>query len=180
MTETISSRALTPIDWQIFRSVRLKALKAHPDVYLSSYEAEVGEPENYWKETLDGMGKRMFGLFDKDDLIGIAAVFTWRGDPTEQIGVLAMDYVDPGYRGRRLSRLFYQVRIDWALGQKQITKLVISHRESNESSRRANQAFNFEYEGRETIRWPDGAEAEEWRYFLDLEKLRNNKFADRG
>jgi RimJ/RimL family protein N-acetyltransferase len=163
---------LTPDDWETFRSARLKALKEHPGVYLSSYAVEAEASEAEWKGMLDGKGKCVIALFDDDRLIGFAGVFTWRGDPKGKNGVLAMDYIEPSYRGRGLSRLLYQGRIDWALDQEQFAKLVISHRQGNEASRRANQAFGFEYVGRQKIRWPDGAEAEEWNYLLDLEKLR--------
>jgi RimJ/RimL family protein N-acetyltransferase len=172
MTEKISSRLLMSNDWQNFRAIRLKALQEHPDVYLGSYQAEAREPDSYWHETLDGNGKCILGLFDNNDLIGIGAVFTWRGDPMRQSGVMAMDYIEPRYRGRGFSRLLYQGRIEWALTQKQFTKLIISHREGNETSRRANQAFGFECQGKERIRWPDGTDADEWNYHLDLEKLR--------
>ena len=128
MRDAISLRALAPDDWEIFRSARLNALKQHREVYLSSYEAEAETPEVKWKETLNGNGKCVVALFDNDRLIGFAAVFTWRGDPTGKSGVLAMDYIEPTYRGRGLSRLLYQGRIDWALDQKQFARLVISHR----------------------------------------------------
>src|ERR1700733_5869738 len=108
MSDTISVRALMPDDWEILRSARLKALQEHPGVYLSSYKVEAEMPETKWKETLDGKGKYVVALFDNDRLIGFAGVFTWRGDPTGQSGVLAMDYIDPTYRGRGLSRLLYQ------------------------------------------------------------------------
>jgi GNAT superfamily N-acetyltransferase len=74
--------------------------------------------------TLDGKGKCVFALFENDRLIGFAAVFTWRGDPTGQSGVLAMDYIEPTYRGHGLSRPLYQGRIDWALDQAQLARLV--------------------------------------------------------
>ena len=171
--EPVILRELRPEDWRAFRSARLKALREHPDVYLSSYNSELEKPEWWWKETLDGKGKSVFGLFADGQLIGFAAVFTWRRDPSGCSGVMAMDYVAPQWRGKGLSRLLYQARIDWAVGQRQFARLVISHRDGNEISRKANQAFGFEYTGREVIQWPDGAKAEEWNYRLDLDKLRS-------
>jgi RimJ/RimL family protein N-acetyltransferase len=175
MSDGLSLRALTPNDWELFRSARLKALQEHPDVFLRAYEAEAEIAESVWRETLDGKGKCVVGLFDTDRLIGFAGVFPWRDDATGHTGVLGMDYIEPAYRGRGLSRLLYQRRIEWGLNQKHLTRLVISHREGNEASRRANQAFGFEYQGRETIRWPDGTEADRWTYLLDLERLREAK-----
>lgn len=48
-----------------------------------------------WQEMLDGKGKCIFGLFDSDKIIGLAAVFTSQEDSNGQSGVLAMDYIDP-------------------------------------------------------------------------------------
>ena len=182
MPNEISLRALTQDDRRIFRSVRLQALQESPGVYLSSHENAVKLSEAEWKETLDGNRKCVFGLFDaastkEPKLIGIAAIFTWRDDPTGRTGILAMDYVHPNYRGRGLSRLLYQGRIDWALDQPHLTRLVISHRAGNEASRRAMLSFGFEYQEQQTIRWPDGMDAEEWNYELNLENLRKHRNA---
>lgn len=172
MISDVQVRALIPPDWEIFRDIRLRALQAHPGVYLSSYEKEVDEPEEYWSGALDGQGKMVCCLFDGDKPAGLAGVFTWRGDPDGESGVMAMDYVDAPYRGQGLSRLLYRARIDWALGQPQLKRLVISHREGNEASRRANQAFGFAFTGKEMTLWPDGVEALEYNYVLDLQSLR--------
>jgi RimJ/RimL family protein N-acetyltransferase len=149
----ITARALTAEDWEIFRH-RLRALRAHPGVYLGSYKDAAARTEREWKEMLDGHGKCIFGLFDRDRMIGLAAIFTSRDDPSGQSGVLAMDYIDPSYRGRCLSKLLYQLRIDWARQHQPFKRLVISHREGNEASRRANQAFGFKYIGKEDIAGP--------------------------
>jgi len=171
---SITTRALTAEDWETFRQIRLRALREHPDVYSGSYGEAAGRTERDWIEMLDGKGKRIFGLFDGDRMIGLAAVFTSRDDPDGQSGVLAMDYIDPLYRGRRLSRLLYQVRIDWAKQHLPFRRLVVSHREGNEPSRRANQCFDFKFVGKEETDWPDGTKAPDYVYVLDLAALRNS------
>jgi RimJ/RimL family protein N-acetyltransferase len=172
MSNEISLRALTPDDWRLFRSVRLQALQESPGVYFTPYESAAKLSEAAWKETLDGHRKCVFGLFAGSELIGIAAIFTWRDDPAGHTGILAMDYVDANHRGRGLARLLYEGRITWAVTQEHLTRLVISHRKGNEASRRAMLSFGFEYQGKQIIHWPDGVDEEEWNYALDLEKLR--------
>jgi RimJ/RimL family protein N-acetyltransferase len=151
----------------------LRALREHPGVYLGSYKDSAARMEHEWQEMLDGKGKCIFGLFDRDKIIGLAAVFTSREDSSGQSGVFAMDYIDPLYRGRRLSSLLYQARIDWAKQHRPFKRLVISHREGNEASRRANQSFGFKFIGKEEIDWPDGTKAPHYLYELDLAPLRN-------
>ncbi len=170
---SITTRVLSAQDWETFRQIRLRALREHPDVYTGSYRETAARTEREWMEMLDGKGKCIFALFDGDRIIGLAAVFTSREDPSGQSGVLAMDYIDPVYRGRRLSRLLYQVRIDWAKQHLPFRRLLVSHREGNEASRRANQSFGFKLIGKEEIHWPDGTSAPDYVYELDLAALRH-------
>lgn len=168
----VTIRQLHEPDWQIFKGMRLKALQMHSDVFASPYAKEAVEPDSWWQQTLDGKGKAVFGIFDGKAMIGFTGIFTARIDPTSQTGILAMSYIEPDYRGQGLSQLFYKARIDWAINQPQLKKLIVSHREGNESSRRANQAFGFMLDNKERKLWPDGTEALEWNYTLDLEQLR--------
>ncbi len=168
---SFSVKTLKQPDWESFRSIRLRALQEHPNLYLGTYKDTIARSESEWQAMLDGNGKCIFGLFDKDQLIGLAAVFTSRDDPTGKTAVMAMDYIESHYRGGHLSRMLYQARIEWAK-QQPFKRLVISHREGNEVSRRANQAFKFKFIGAEFIEWPDGKKALDYRYELDLEALR--------
>jgi predicted SnoaL-like aldol condensation-catalyzing enzyme/RimJ/RimL family protein N-acetyltransferase len=168
----IQVRHLTPDDWLEFRALRLQALQECPGVYFRSYAEEAVQENVYWLKTLDGDRKCVVGLFDNQDLCGHAAVFPWSADPSGQTGVMAMDYIVPAYRNRGLSRLLYEARIEWAVQQPELKRLVISHRVGNEASHRANQHFGFRFYEREKIGWPDGQEADEFRYGLDLSVLR--------
>lgn len=168
----ISIIALTPADVQAFKTIRLNALKAHPGVYSGKYEDAVTWPDSEWLGELDQKGKCIFGLYDDEKIIGITAVFTWREDPTKESGILAMSYIEPDYRNRGLSRHFYEARIHWALQHLPWKKLVVSHRDGNEPSRRAMLAHGFEFTHKTRKVWPDSIEADEYHYMIDLEKLR--------
>ncbi len=174
----ITLRALTPEDWDIFRTMRICALKECPGVFLGKYEDAKNFPQEHWQETLDGQGKQVFGLFDNQELIGITAVFTWREDPSGETGVMAMSYIMPEYRGQGFSKLFYKARIEWAIHYRPFKKLAIGHREGNEPSRRAMLDHGFQYTGQDMIEWPDGVEDIEYNYELDLEKLRKQESGD--
>ena len=55
----------------------------------------------------------MFGLFDGDCLIGITAAFALAEDPAAQTAIFGMSFILPEYRGRGLSRLLYEARLEW-------------------------------------------------------------------
>src|SRR5262249_318377 len=139
----IAIRALAPAEWQRFRDFRLQALKAAPGVFASSYDAEVTKSPEEWQRTISAPTHHAFGLFDGVVLIGITAVFSYREDPSGQTALLAMSFLLPEYRGRGLSRLLYQVRLDWIRASGRFKRVVVSHRASNEASRRANQRHGF-------------------------------------
>ena len=140
---SITIRALDPTEWPAFRDFRLGALAAAPGVFGSSYETEATWTAEEWQRTVAGPGHQVFGLFDGEYLIGITAVFTWREDPSGETALLGMSFIRPEYRGRGLSRLFYEVRLDWIRKHAQFKRAVVFHRQSNEVSRRANQRHGF-------------------------------------
>jgi RimJ/RimL family protein N-acetyltransferase len=160
-------RQLTPSDWQAFKAVRLKALKDHPAVYTSNYAEDSVKPDAYWISMLDGKNEAVFGIDDQDRLIGLAGIFPSRHEPAGKVAFLGMDYIDANYRGRGLSRLLYQARIDWAKKQDKFVRLIIAHAKGNEASRRANQAFGFTYTHTEMTQFGAGI-VEELKYELRL------------
>ena len=153
-------------DWQPFREFRLAALKAAPGVFASSYQEARLRPPDDWQQTVTGRDHQVFGLFDGERLIGITAAFTWREDPTRRTAILAMSFILPEYRRQHLSRILYQTRLDWIRAQPQFTRVVTSHRLSNEASRRANQHFGFVETHRSSKTWPDGTDEAEVFYEL--------------
>ena len=169
---TISIRPFTPDEWADLRAIRLRALQNHPDVFSSNYKREEAYDEARWREMIAQDTGCVFGLYDGDKVIGLTGVFVSRDDPTGKTAVFAMSYIDPAYRGQKLSRYLYEARIGWAQAQPQIEKIVISHRESNEASRRANQAFGFQHIDTQAKDWPDGTSENEMIYQLDVTTLK--------
>lgn len=168
----ITIRPMTPEEWESLRAMRLKAVRMHTGYFMGDPEATENYPATYWQEVLDGNGKRIFGLFDDERIIGITAIFTYRKDPSGLTGDMAYTFIEPEYRGRGLVDLFYKSRIEWALEHTNFTKIVTAHREGNEPSRKAIMRNGFQHVGTQTETWPDGTQETEHRYELDLTALR--------
>jgi RimJ/RimL family protein N-acetyltransferase len=164
----ITIRPFDPNEWPLFKEFRLQALKAAPGVFATSYEEAAARSPQEWQETIRGSAHQTFGLFDGERLIGITAAFTWRDDPSGQTAILAMSFILPEYRGRGLSRLFYEARLNWIRAQPQFRRVIVSHRASNEVSRRANQRYGFVVTGRTQHQWPDGETEDEIMYELSI------------
>jgi RimJ/RimL family protein N-acetyltransferase len=168
VSEPIAIRPLDPADWQAFREIRLSALQTEPGVFFSSYLAELALEPPEWQARIAGPGRVVFGLFAGDDLIGITGVVTDRDDPTGTTAMLAMSYIRPDYRGRRLTALFYEARLRWIAAQPHFTRAIVSHRASNTASARAILRAGFTRIGHGARTWPDGTTEDEVRYEFSL------------
>ncbi|MCB9983785.1 MAG: GNAT family N-acetyltransferase [Rhodospirillales bacterium] len=168
--DDIHIRQFSEEDWQQFRDIRLAALKDCEGVYLASYKNALNHSQSYWKETLRGGDRALFGLFDADKNIGLGSIFTWKDDPSGKTGILAMGYIVPAYRGQGFSKMLYEARINWAQNHPLIEKIVVSHRKGNEVSRRANQAYGFQPTGQQTLTFGNGQKDIDYTYVLHLKK----------
>jgi RimJ/RimL family protein N-acetyltransferase len=161
-------RALAPSEWQAFRDFRLDSLRDAPGVFAMTYDAAATWSPEDWQAEAQGPDHQVFGLFDENCLIGITAAFTYRADSTGQTALLAMSFIVPSYRGRGLSRLFYDARMAWIRAQPQFRRALVSHRSSNEASRRANQRYGFVQTKSAPHTWPDGQTEDEIFYELEI------------
>ncbi|HVY85993.1 MAG TPA: GNAT family protein [Caulobacterales bacterium] len=161
-------RPLSADHWQAYRDIRLRALKSEPGVYATTHAEALARADEVWKWSVSGPDHQVFGLFDGAALIGITAIYCDRADPSGETAALAQSFIDPAYRGRSLSALFYQARLEWARQHGGFRRVVVSHRASNLASMRANQRQGFRCTGSAPRVWPDGATEDEISYELVL------------
>jgi RimJ/RimL family protein N-acetyltransferase len=164
----VTVRPLKRSEWRILRDLRLHALQTEPGVFFSSYAREAPLGEEEWQTRMQGPDRQVFGAFDGDRLVGITGVVPARDDPTGATAMLVMSYLLPEYRGRGLSALFYDARLKWLREHPQFERVVVSHRRSNEASRRANQRYGFVLTNAVPATWPDGGVEDEMQYELEL------------
>lgn len=159
-------RKLSRQDWPLYKNIRLEALRLHSDVYGTSYKDMCDRPDAEWESILSQEDAAFFGLFDDRAIVGLGGVFTQ--DKSTRTGMLIAGYIREEYRGRGLSKLIYQARIDWARQSGLFDRLLIGHREGNEASRRANQAFGFKPIGVIDYMFGNGETAKDYQYELRL------------
>ena len=159
-------RPLLPSEWTMFRDIRLHALKTAPGMFESTYEQASVRSEADWRALLAPERQQIFGMFDDDQLVGIAGVFTSRDDPAT--AQLIMDFILPAYRGKGLWRQMYDARLDWARRRGTFRRVMVAARESNGPSLGAMRAAGFQQVGRETHTWPDGATEDEIWFEMKL------------
>lgn len=156
-------RQFQQADWQALKEIRLEALLHNRRFFGSNYEREAAFPDEQWQSGAGGAGIVFWGLYAAETLIGMTGMIK-----TATEAVLIASYIKPAYRGKGLSTLLYEARISWAKANG-CAYIIVSHRADNEASKAANQHFGFQFTHKENRLWPDGTEAEELFYRLDLQ-----------
>ena len=164
---TISIRALNPGDREMFRDFWLAGLKTFPVFFGGYAESETISPQ-MWRTVIQGPTHQIFGLFEDAALIGITAAFAKQEDPSGETAIFGMSFILPPWRGRGLSRLLYDTRLEWAKARPRFKRVVLSHRESNAASRGAHRRYGFTLTGRVLQPGPDGASEHEEFYEMAL------------
>lgn len=164
---TFTIRQLTPDDWPLYRDLRLEALRKHPAFFSPSRdETKFSEPD--WRERLANNNGASFGIFTEGKMIGLTGIVREGNNPASTTALLVSSYIQEQYRRTGLSKLFFEARIKWAQGQKDIKTLILEHRDDNVPSQKAHAKFGFRQVGSEDQFWPDGAIRPSLKYQLVL------------
>ena len=100
---------MTPEDWQVYRRVRLAALKEAPYAFGSTYESEVQRPESSWRQTL--VDRARF-VAEVDGVVAGTASGS-EGTDTPTADMTAM-WVDPRFRRRGVGDVLVKHVVEWA------------------------------------------------------------------
>lgn len=170
MSQTVdtlySIRIFLPADIELYKAMRLEALQLEPRMFSSNYEREAAFSGEQWMARIEGAKSACFGLFYGDELIGLTGiVIDWDDD---SLAHMTQSYIRSDHRGKGLSRLLYEARLQWASAKPGLKTLRIGHRESNIISKSANQHFGFNYAYREPLVWPDGIAEDILYYHLQI------------
>jgi RimJ/RimL family protein N-acetyltransferase len=163
-----SIRKLEESDWRVYSEVRLRALKTDPHVFGSNHDRESKFTEQEWRSLLENSSSAVFVVFGGEQPVGMTGVAVDRDDPSRKTAILWGSWLEPEVRGRGLSKLLYEARIDWAKNQPGVERMIVSHRESNVASKFANQKFGFVATHTTEKTWNDGVVEREFHYELLL------------
>lgn len=164
----ITIRKFEEADWPILKEIRLKALKTDPGVFGSNWQAESIMTDAEWCGWLTNENAASFGIFDKNEIIGMTGIAIYRDDPTGKKAILWGSWLEPAYRKKGVSSQMYKARIEWARKHPTCESIIVSHRASNAASKRANQKHGFVFTHSVRKTWPDGLEDDDLFYELVL------------
>jgi len=165
--ERFISRVLNANDRNAFRAIRLEALKNDSNLLGPSYEEENKLTDNQWcqrcTETNDSC---FFGLFDKDQLIGIMSAKKWDGDKEERTVLWGSVYLKPEYRGRKIAEKLYKTRLEWTKrNPNQFKRAVFFIHEANIRSREIHEKQGAKYMFTRPMQWWANGPIAPWHWY---------------
>lgn len=124
-------RRLIPEDAPVYRELRLRALREHPEAFATSYAEEHERPLTEFASRLAGPEQVTLGAFDQDRLVGIATLMrSSKAKLRHRAGLVAM-YVAPEARGQRLGRALLERAIavagEWGVSDVALAVTVGNH-----------------------------------------------------
>ena len=164
----IGVRALQAADWEVFRTIRLEALRTEPGVFSAKHDVEAAQDQAWWEVRMRSSRHQVFGAFASGEPVGTIGAFTWNEDPSGATAILAMLFVRQGSRGQGVTGPLFSAALDWARGQPGFRQVVVAHRASNIASMRSILRHGFAEVRREPHVWPDGSTEDEVGYVLAL------------
>lgn len=144
-------RPLTPEDAAAFQALRLKALQDSPPSFSSSHDEEASLPlaEIAAGMTLGPAGG-CFGVFDGEELVGIAGLHRERERKLAHKATLWGVYLDPRYRGKGWARQLLHAALGHARTMPGLRQVNLSVGTWNHPARKLYESLGFEAFGVET------------------------------
>jgi len=109
----ITVRALTEADWELFRSVRLRALEESPEAFVAQHADEEQQPQEFWTERI-ARSQRLLAEADGQP-VGIASVGSVEDQPdaAQLFGL----WVEPSRRGSGVATALVRAGAETAAAQ---------------------------------------------------------------
>ncbi|TYP70086.1 GNAT family N-acetyltransferase [Paenibacillus methanolicus] len=144
-------RVLTSDDAERYRALRLRALREHPEAFLSTYEAELDRPIEMTRSKLaPEAGKFTLGAMDEHgELAGVATLVRETNPKVAHKANVYAVYVAPEARGQRVGMSLMQALIAEARACDGVEQLHLTVMASNEAAVRLYTAAGFAVYGTE-------------------------------
>ena len=136
-------RHLQEQDWELWKEIRLEALKLHPEAFTSSYEEEYLWVDEDFKQNL--VKSDIFGAFFNNSLVGVAGFFIVERQKLKHRGLLFAFYVQKESRGQGVADRLLTTITDHA--RQRALQLHCSANAENESALKLYQKHGFQIYG---------------------------------
>jgi GNAT superfamily N-acetyltransferase len=111
----ISVRRIKVGEGELYKQIRLRALREAPYAFLSTYASALERSAENWREQADrsaeGKDRATFFAFSEDELVGLAALY--RDPDRADTGEILQVWIAPEQRGTGLAVTLLDEVLDW-------------------------------------------------------------------
>lgn len=148
MTE-VSIYRIWADDWEKYRDVRLRALKDSPFAFGGTYENEVQQSEELWREK---MHRAVLVAEINSKIVGL--VVGKKNSEIENVVNLFSMWVDPEFRGRSVGTKLIEKFIEWA-HMENATKIISGYAQDNTGAKQYYESLGFKETDEKVPLWRD-------------------------
>jgi len=131
-------------EFDLFKQIRLRALKEAPYAFSSTYESALQRSEESWREQADnsaqGSDRATFITFSDDAPVGIAALY--RVENQTSVGAMLQVWVAPEHRGTGVARDLIDAIFEWA-GENNFRMILSRIRDGNIRAQKFYTKYGF-------------------------------------
>lgn len=143
-------RRLTEVDAEIFRTLRLEALRDSPTAFGASLEENERRPlAEYAERLVPSERSGTFGAFDGENLIGVVGLLREVGAKERHKAVLVGMYVTSTARRQGVARALVAAALDFAHGMAGVRQVKLAVEGENLAALALYRSFGFQEFGRE-------------------------------
>lgn len=148
----IEIRALTHADVAIYRVLRLRALREHPEAFGSSYAEGLARPDTFYAARIADAAHAddfLLGAFDADALVGTLGFSRLDRDKDKHKGTFWGMHVAAEQAGKGIGRALMVAAIERARVQPGLLQILLAVVTENERATGLYRSLGFESYGRE-------------------------------
>jgi ribosomal protein S18 acetylase RimI-like enzyme len=137
-------RRLIPTDAPAYRALRLRGLKAHPEAFTSSHDAEAARPVAASEARLAPDGADIvYGAFVGAALAGVVGISREPREKNRHVAHVFGMYVAQEHGRLGIGRALLQHLIDQARRERGLEQLVLTVTQSNDAARALYESAGF-------------------------------------
>ena len=137
-----------------FRTIRLSALEKSPEMFGSTYIAEVEKPLDFFKDCLSS--STVFGAYQKNKIIGLATLTQENGIKFSHKASLSSVFIEPEFQQKGVASILLGAIIEYS--EKHVEQILLIVADDNKPAIHLYKKFGFETYGIETQAMKDNGQ----------------------
>ena len=137
-----------------FRTIRLSALEKSPEMFGSTYIAEVNKPLGFFEDCLSS--STVFGAYHENRIIGLATLTQENGVKFSHKASLSSVFIEPEFQQKGVASNLLSAVIEHS--KKYVEQILLTVADDNKPAIRLYKKFGFETYGIETKAMKDNGQ----------------------